>query len=861
MELASRAIPAAHSAGNGDSLLLREDYPTFDTYAKQSLSADGRYFVFASYANNLVANDNNQGSDVFRYDRVTDTLELVSVNSTGTGTANGYSGRPTISADGMRVAFDSEATDLGPAVSHSLGNVFVRDFNIGTTILVSMNKTGTGCGNQPSNQAFICDAGTRVAFVSEASNMHLLDSDYVPDVFVRDLDTDTTYLATIDVTGTDSGGGSTKSLVMNLDGTRVAFLTSSWALHSSDHDSKWDVIVRDLDAEVTYLASIDTAGSGSANADVTAFAMNEDGTKVAFSSKATNLHALDANTKSDIFLRDLNTGTTSLISLNSAGTGPANWDSMEPSISADGTRIAFESTSNNLVAVDPDFSPDIYVREVDNGLTRLVSVNSAGTGSANGESHHAMISRDGTKVAFSSSATNLVAEDTSPIFDLYIKDLAANTTQLASHDAGGFGGGNDDSTYSVFSGDGSVVAFISEASNLTAAPDVGDLVDVFVHNLASDDTVLASAALDPASLATSALGDCVLMPLTALDPDSSISADGRYVVFETDAGNLSSIDNNHTFDIYRYDTLTDEVVLVSVNMAGTGSGNADSHSASISADGNRVAFQSYASDLHALDSNGELDVFVRDIDAGVTYLSSINSASTGSGNRYSYRAIICADGTRVAFESSATDLHPLDTAPGVDIYVRDIDAGVTYLASVNSTGTAAGNTLSTHPRLSADGSRVVFNSRAIDLHPLATVAANNTFVRDLNTETTFLVNVDRFGTGASAGTAYPDPVISADGKRVAFVSSATGLSELDTLMYPDIYVRDLDAGVTYLASINSAGTGGVNTGAGAPSLSADGKRVAFQSSATNLNPLATNYENNIYVRDLDSGTTYLVPVA
>lgn len=856
VKLASPGIPITHEAGNGPS--------SFGVLgAVACVSADGRYCVFSSDADNLVPNDNNHAMDVFRYDRLTNTVALASVNAAGTGSGNGASNRPTISADGRRVAFDSYASDLDLRDSGTLSDVFVRDFTTNATQLVSVNSVGTASGNGSSQVPRICADGNRVAYQSSAYNLHPLDTNPNIDVFVRDLTTQTTYMASINNAGTGSGNDQSADAVLDQDGSRVAFESYASNLHALDSDSSMDVFVRDLATNTTYLVSIDSAGTGSGNGPSSNPVISADGIRVAFSGSAANLHPLDTDSGYDVFLRDLSSATTHLVSINAAGTSNGNGESLEPAISANGTQVAFASYASDLDPLDSDGMSDIFVRDVDLGETHLVSVNSSGTGSANLHCYRPTISSDGTHVGFYSNATNLKAGSGSN-YNVFVRDTVLGTTALASVNSAGTSGGNGFSGDAVLSSNGAVAVFSSQASDLTALADGGGLEDIFVYDADTSTCALASAAYDFAPAVTSALGDCDTDGLPFFGATGPISADGRYMVFETEAGNLVANDTNNTFDIFRFDFQTGAVVLVSVNASGTGSGNDESRLPTISADGNRVAFHSSASNLLALDSNGIQDVFVRDIAAGVTYLASVNTAGTGPGSGSSYYASICQNGNRVAFASEAANLAASDTNARTDVFVRDLDAGVTYLASMNSAGTASANNSSLRASLNADGTRAAFVSFATDMHPLATVSALNAYVRDLSTNTTFLVNVNRFGTGASGGSSSNSmrPAISADGKRAAFSCTSNTVHALDTDTVEDVFVRDLDAGVTYLASTNTAGTGSGNLASKNPSISADGKRVAFETSATNLHPTATySFYSSVMVRDLDTSTTYLASIS
>jgi Tol biopolymer transport system component len=318
-----------------------------------------------------------------------------------------------------------------------------------------------------------------------------------------------------------------------------------------------------------------------------------------------------------------------------------------------------------------------------------------------------------------------------------------------------------------------------------------------------------------------------------------LSANGRAVAFSSNASDLVPNDTNGVSDVFVRDLTAETTTLVSVNSSGTAGGDGGSVQLRLSANGQFVAFQSYASDLVANDTNGASDVFVRDLAAGITTLASINDAGTGSGNSGSFDPRISADGRFVAFVSIASDLVPNDTNNTSDIFVRDAVTGATALVSVNAAGTASGNGGSFELQISADGRFVAFSSIASDLVPNDTNGAADIFVRDLIAGTTTLASVDSSATvSGNGGSSHPR--ISADGRFVAFDSTASDLVANDTNGTTDVFVRDLMTGTTTLASRNSAsGTSGNNqsllpTDSVSQVVSPDGRFIAFEGDASDL---------------------------
>jgi len=404
---------------------------------------------------------------------------------------------------------------------------------------------------------------------------------------------------------------------------------------------------------------------------------------------------------------------------------------------------------------------------------------------------------------------------------------AAETTRVSVNSAGAQG--NLQSRNPSTSADGRYVAFFSLASNLVPG-DTNNTLDVFVR-----DRLAGTISRASFSSAGAQAND------ESFDP--SISADGRYVAFGSSASNLVPGDTNNNEDIFVRDRLAGTTSRVSVSSAGA-QGNNLSKLASISADGRYVAFESIATNLVPGDTNGTSDVFVRDRLAGTTSRVSVSSAGA-QGNDESFDPSISADGRYVAFVSSASNLVPVDTNNNKDIFIRDRLAGTTSRVSFSSTG-APGNNLSENPSISADGRYVAFVSSASNLVPGDTNGLPDIFVRDRLVGTTTRVSVS--SAGVQGNNMSERPSISADGRYVAFGSIASSLVPGDTNSSYDVFLRDRLAGTTSRASFSSAGAQG-NEGSNLPSISADGRYVVFISVASNLVPGDTNSSYDVFVRD------------
>lgn len=408
--------------------------------------------------------------------------------------------------------------------------------------------------------------------------------------------------------------------------------------------------------------------------------------------------------------------------------------------------------------------------------------------------------------------------------------------------------------------------------------------------------------------------------------EPSVSADGRFVAFSSDAPNLGPTDTNAVRDVYLHDRQTGDTILVSHNLAGTDAGNGRSNEPSISQDGNFVSFSSLATDLVAgaannltteiyiwkrsdnsirlasvnssggtpgefsaepntngdgnfvaytsptsasslvaggVDVNNLRDVFLWN---GTTNTNQLVSVTTGgaAGNRGSFDPSVSASGQFVAFRSEADDLVAGVDLNGAtrDIYMRDMTAGVTILVSRGLAGAGA-NGVSDSPSISADGNFVVFSSEASNL----VASDSNGAVRDIfvfnrtdNSTTLISQNQQRSGSGNGVSS---EPSISQDGRFVAFTSAAPDLVAGDTNAATDIFLYDLSTGAMNRVSTSTAGAQGNNNSSDA-NVAPQGLFVAFTSDATNLDAADTNALSDAFVAtapDRQTGNTNAPTVA
>ncbi len=419
--------------------------------------------------------------------------------------ADDDSARPSISATGRHIAFQSAAVNLVPGDSNGVEDVFVHDRTTGTTVRVSVSSTGEQA-DANSGRPSISDDGRFVAFFSDAGNLATGDSPVFD------------------------------------------------ALTCPNCTGHRDIFVHDRDPD----------GNG---------------------------------------IYDEGNGETIRASVSSGGV-PGDGDSTRPSMSGTGRYIAFRSTAGNLVDADSNAVGDVFIRDVDAGTTIRVSVGASGL-QGNGKSDRPSISDDGRSVAFYSDADNLVAGDTNMLRDVFVHDLE---TRVSVRISVGVGGAETDGASSrpAVSADGRHVAFRSDASNLVAN-DTNGLTDVFVHDRDPDGNGVFDEGIGVIELVSVGL----TAPADGSSSTPALSADGRYVAFHSDAGNLVETDQNLARDVFVYDRQTEIVTRISVCGSGT-EGGGDSARPTVSGDARFVGFHSAAENLVAGDSNSVDDVFVRD---------------------------------------------------------------------------------------------------------------------------------------------------------------------------------------------------------------------------------------------------------
>ena len=632
-----------------------------DPCKNPSISADGRFVAFSSDATNLVPNDTEDNTDIFVYDRQTGLTENMTFAQGGPpiGNNNEPWGESALSADGRFVAF----TKIGPFLgkpSDARNGIFLRDRQSGALEVVSVNNAGVKWANTASPS--LSADGRYVAFLGTQKAGESFDG--TGEILIRDRQAGVTEQLNIDADGTTLERCSRPS--MSPDARYVSFQCDG------------SVFLRDRQSSTVELVSVSAADDPS-DGESFAASPSGDGRFVVFSSRATNLVTGDTNDAPDVFLRDRQTGTTTRLNVGPNGeqvTPPAQID-VPPAISADGRFVAFTSAARNLYPGDINGFADVFVRETTTGTVTLASFAPGNSLAAGGSGSVVATSHDARYVFFDSSASALVPADTNDTEDVFMFDRQTSHVERLSLNSDGEQLNGFSRAPSV-SGDGRYVAFMSGASNLDPA-DTNSYSDIYVRDRETHTTQRVSVGLG----GDAANGDST---------DPHISADGRYVTFQSNASNLApgprvgsafvfdrqtgvtqpvrgnhpSISGDGRFvayastaivypgdtgwlsQVFVWDRLLDSTARLSVGPTGV-AGNGNSQQPTVSSDGRYVAYHSTASNIVAGDANDASDIFVYDRQTGATQLVSVDSFGQQIDGG-SHDAVMTADGRFIAFQ-------------------------------------------------------------------------------------------------------------------------------------------------------------------------------------------------------------------
>ncbi len=828
-----------------------------------TLAGGGRFAAFTSTASDLVpgqsGTDTNAACDVFRRDLLTGETVLVSRVPGGLAGTD-CSDRPEISSEGTRVAFVTRSANLVNAAASGQANgseqVLVADLAAASLSLASRAHGSNGAASTTDAGDYALSGdGETVAFVSSSSMIAGVATGGVQQVWLRDLSAGATTLGSAsDGTATTPMTDSTLAPSLDQFGQRVAF------------SSVGPIVYVRGPGNSTVIASRTTGGT---LIDGGSPAISATGNAVAFTTRAPDFAPAGTFTQ-QVAVRDLGTSATTLVSHPASSPAtPANQDAGPPSISAHGRVIAFASAATNLGAGDPHARSQVYVADLRRSLLTMASTSGVGAGGGNGASSAAgegslrrpALAQDGIAVAFTSTATDLVATDTTATSDAIVRRVRvsqavpAHTLREMSTigmDGRNTGqqrraGGNltgEGITDTAVSADGRWVAFQAGRDRYAGDPlppaAAGNDTVTYVRDRLTGEVESVSRATDSggrpgALMATLCNGDLAV----------SLSADGRYVTF---------CSGPHVYRRDRTLGVTEMIDRVGATVASGTSGQVD-----ISGDGRYVAFASTAGNLDAnTPYTGLVKLFRRDMQTGTVVRVDLRDGETsdaGFSNQGPRNAkpSITDDGRYVVFESASFDLVAgTGISPGYpQAFLRDLQTGRTHNLNRSAAGNygrygpgATGTTQSGAPQITPDGAYAVFTSDAGNL----VAGKTNTSAGVYRQRLTFggaggsvdgaldLVSIPRPGGGTQLDNFADFPSISGDGARVAFTAAATNVVAGAPAGY-QVYARDLPGGDTLLLS-RASGASGTPSSGGQPvyatGTSADGGVVVFDSRATDL---------------------------
>jgi Tol biopolymer transport system component len=767
------------------------------------ISADGRYVVFQSAAENLVAGDTNGVTDIFVKDRSSGDIERINRYADGReNPAGGYIA--SISDDARYVSFQTVDRLLDGAGISAMG-IYLYDRQAGTFTLVSKNAAGEA-GNSISSAAHLSGGGRHVVFYSYASDLVASDGNATSDIFLYAADTDTVTRVSVDAAGAEANGTSGYTARVSDSGRRVAFDSDASNLVAADNNGERDVFVKNIATGGVRRVSIDSGGV-EAQLDSHLESLSGDGSMVAFTTGAA-LVADDNNGEVDLFAHRLSSAQTVRVNVGAGGT-EADTGTIDGALSVDGNLAVFSSASSALAGPVPNGYAQVFLKDIGSGAISFLSYGS------NGDAALPALDAGAAHACYQSRAGDIIVPDRNDAEDIFVVDVASQIPQRIS--------------------ESDAVHPVTVQARSSRLPDLGDdgawvtfssrafLVDAdsppFDYSLGAEQIYryeVASGAVERLSRHPGGeLGD-------GASEEPAFGGDGRHVAFASYSNNLVGGDSNDSLDVFHIDTQTGAVSLI------TPDGDDHSYTASVSDTGTRIAFESEATNLIGGDNNGAADVYLWDAESGLQRLSLADDGS--EGNDYSGGARLSGDGRHVVFMSYASNLVGSDGNGRHDIFLHDIDGGQTRRISVAEDG-SEGDADAADSDISRNGRYVVFDSAADNLVPDDDDSGADIFLYDSE-----LQSLTRISSGLDAlDLVEPErPRVSAGGDHVVFVAhDGDGAAQLMRYARTDgSLLRLLD--------------GPVSDAPQEYAISEDGSRVVF-SAQDRLSPLDTNNDTDIYL--------------
>lgn len=771
-----------------------------------SFAADGRFIVFSSAAADLASLPAKGNFNLFAVSATNGAVQAISLGTNG-DLGNGASVAGAMSQDGRFVAFQSTSGNLAPGDTNGISDIYLRDVVRGTNALVSHRPDGIA-GNDVSEFPEISADGSVVAFISSATNLVANDANGLRDLFVWNRASNSIELASVGFTGASMAADVT-DFTLSADGRFVLFTATGTNLVETKRTGPSDVYLRDLQTGTTrWISGLLTNLPGLTNAStnfVGSSALSSDG-RFAF------MLGTGGNATRGTFVRvDLNDNTVTVIATN-VPAQPVYSDGFGPTITQDGNVVAYADGTN------------VWYWSASTGTTQQVDVAIALP--APGQSDTPVLSADGTKVAFLSTKTNLIDGVGNGEWQIYVRDMVTGEIRLVTHSATGAATFGNGIASMAFSPDGSELVFDSRSDQLVAV-DGNNEYDVFTWSVASGaiNLVSSSRAVAPSLTAQGA----------SAAGKYSVSADGRYVAFRTLAA-LTSKDTNGTYDVYVYDRISNTNILASAGPDGYSMGLGASSLPMISADGAKVAFESSTTGLAGPgDTRIGTSVYVRDLQTGA--LTNVSGAATGNLTLQQ----VSANG-RFVFFSTTRDLHRFDLVDNVDV-VEPVGITAPFAVNASADGSRVVYVQGSSMYLTdyTEASRVILGSAGSGKALLTT---DGTTVLLFAGTSLLITNVVTHETN-SFGPLFPTANVSmsADGNIIAYQSRAAVSQPYD------IWFLDRATGETNLVSHAFGDTVSANGDSTTPSVSADGRFIAFESWATNLVGDDANNFKDVFVYD------------
>jgi len=923
-----------------------------DPIDSPSVSRDGRYTVFTSKAKNLALHDNKDLSEIYLYDRVLDTLTLVSSGLNGAA-ANGDSFQPDISANGNFIAFASRATNLIASDTNGIRtDVFVYNRVTKAIQIVSTNSTGKQV-SRDSGRPSISGDGRYVAFESEAIGLTPNDGNdasstisefddatgesfEVPvtvttvDIYRKDRTTGSVQLVSVGSSGAAYQPGFVESPFTRFvgaspsisdDGNTIAFRSDFRDLTSVASTASPTLYVRNMALSTSRALAIPTFATRpiiSGNSSVVVY------------------ERIDAGV-TQIYSYQLSTNANTLVSKTLDNT-PFAFSSSHASVNFDGTLVSFQSSIRSLVPASATNSSSVYLKNLTSGAIRSVSA-AAADAAAGGNNSLPILSGNGLTLAFlaqSQKSINVANGDETFYTDLFVYDLNTDTSGSAtSISSGELKLINVTFAYndSVVGATGRIVAgnslFVgttgiesitkfgkSLGHNLydTTAPgpfkdSASDTLDVTLKTKLSAFTsfpgftpgyalTIGNPAIDAADPLLSPTADqrniARLIPdIGALEAVAGsiggtlfVDSDGDkafdreevglsgvtvYIDFNSDGNadpneptTITSNDDSSTIanetGTYSFVGLPPRAYSIGVLppagyseintdarfISTTGSSAFNSSRPSISLDGGIVAFEGYTDERFPGDTEGQLDIYIDNLSLGnlsrETDFGGFFPSISDSGDRLAYltggvnyRDLASGDEVRVA--NSGTEAR----ISGDGLWVAYVRSGDVFLynvttgsisAPIDSFGGSAINGVSKDVSISRDGKFVVFTSKATISEAGILKFTENVFLYDVVNNKVDLISLGRAGTSADGPSSRPS--VSDDGRIIAFSSSAKNLViGNDTNNADDVFVYNLDSKLMRRVSVSEQNLQ-ANGASSSPEISGDGRHVVFDSLASNL---------------------------